>query len=230
MNRFKQLIVQNVRRYGWRDAVYLLAMRVMKPVADVTILRGVYVEQPAAAFLTCPGQLAGGFLQEKRLREFGEDAETDLSDKFLDQALARGDECYALCDGAALAAYGWYSRRPTPIGLSNLELQFIPAYVYMYKGYTCTRYRGQRLHAIGMTLALQHYVANGFRGLVSYVEATNFDSLKSCFRMGYQVFGSVYAIRMFGCYFTFASPGCRRFGFRLHRMPAPSAARFSFGS
>jgi hypothetical protein len=51
--------------------------------------------------------------------------------------------------------------------------------------------------------------------MVSYVESTNFDSLKSCFRMGYRVFGSIYVIRLFGRAFAFSSPGCGPFGFRL---------------
>jgi hypothetical protein len=32
----------------------------------------------------------------------------------------------------------------------------------MYKGFTLKRYRGQRLHAIGMTRALEHYLSRGF--------------------------------------------------------------------
>ncbi|HYI85673.1 MAG TPA: hypothetical protein VEX61_01125, partial [Burkholderiales bacterium] len=55
----------------------------------------------------------------------------------------------------------------------------------------------------------------GYRGIVSYVESTNFDSLKSCLRMGYGVFGSVYVVRVFGRYFAWASPGCDAFGFRV---------------
>jgi hypothetical protein len=33
--------------------------------------------------------------------------------------------------------------------------------------------------------------------------------------MGYRVFGSIYVIGMFGRYFSFRSPGCERFDFRL---------------
>jgi hypothetical protein len=85
----------------------------------------------------------------------------------------------------------------------------------MYKGFTDPRHRGQRLHAIGMTRALQHYRSAGYRGIVSYVESTNFDSLKSCFRMGYAMFGSVYMVKLFGHWLTFSSPGCWRFDFRV---------------
>ena len=67
--------------------------------------------------------------------------------------------------------------------------------------------------------ALQHYLSTGFRGLVSYVESNNFDSLKSVFRMGYAQFGSVYVVKLFGRYLTHSSRGCERLGFRVE--PAP---------
>jgi hypothetical protein len=96
----------------------------------------------------------------------------------------------------------------------------------MYKGFTDPRYRGQRLHAIGMTRALHEYRRRGLRGIVSYVESTNFDSLKSCFRMGYKVFGSIYLARLLGRHFARSSPGCEPYAFRvvIGQYTAPRAA------
>jgi hypothetical protein len=179
------------------------------------VLRGVYVERPDTSFLKCPQNYTAGFLTASELREYARDASSEISVAFLDEALRRGDQCYAIRDGKILAAYGWYSFGSTPIGLSDHVIKFTPEYVYMYKGFTDERYRGQRLHAIAMTRALTRYLACGYRGLVSYVEARNFDSLKSCFRMGYAVFGSIYVARFFGRYVTFSSSGCQRFQFRL---------------
>jgi hypothetical protein len=51
------------------------------------------------------------------------------------------------------------------------------------------------------------------------VESTNFDSLKSCDRMGYRVFGSIYVVSLFGRHFSFASSGCKPFGFKLLNTP-----------
>jgi len=42
-------------------------------------------------------------------------AQYDLSQGFLDAALSKGDEGYAIMDGARLAAYGWYARTPTSV-------------------------------------------------------------------------------------------------------------------
>lgn len=209
------------------NTIYALGLKAINSVFALRILRGVYVEAPEASFLQCADGYTAEFLSTEKLREYARDPSTELSDSFLDKALARGDQCYALREGDALAAYGWYSSGATPVGIADLVLTFNPRYVYMYKGFTDTRHRGRRLHAIGMTGALQHYRGSRYRGLVSYVEADNFDSLKSCVRMGYSVFGSIYVTRFFGRYFSFSSPGCSRFDFRLrHAAPDPGLLRF----
>src|SRR5205085_675505 len=121
--------------------------------------------------------------------------EYEMTEPFLHDAFAKGDECYAILDGSTLAAYGWYSNTPTAIDVPGLVLDFDPAYIYMYKGFAHPHYRGQRLHSIAMTRALDAYLREGFRGFVSYVEWNNFASLKSCYRMGYRHFGNVYLFR-----------------------------------
>jgi len=155
------------------------------------------------------------FLTQEMLRRFAADPQNHMRASFLEEALAKGDECYGILDGTRLASYGWYSTKPSRIDPPCFILRFRQDYVYMYKGLTHAAYRGQRLHAIGMTLALRHYLARGYRGLVSYVEVNNFDSLKSTLRMGYAVFGTLYAMTLFGQTFAHGSRGCERFGFSV---------------
>jgi len=218
-----QKALRRVQRHGLANTLHLLAVRLINQVVRFKILRGVHVAKADPAFLDYPPAYTPSFLLPGALQAFADDPRSEMSRPFVEDALRHGDECYAICDGEKLAAYGWYSTRPTPIDPSDLTLQFADGYVYMYKGFTDRDYRGQRLHAIGMTRALQHYLDTGYKGIVSYVESTNFDSLKSCFRMGYHVFGSVYVLRVFGRYFTFASPGCDAFEFRVlsTQLPEP---------
>ena len=203
------------QRHGIANTLHYACMKIVNLAFPFAILRGVYVERPDQAFLDCPEPYSAGFLSAHALSRYAQDPATELSAEFLANALPAGDECYAICHGETLASYGWYATGPTPAHAPALKLRFAPGWVYMYKGFTDTRHRGRRLHAIGMTRALQHYVSRGHEGIVSYVESTNFDSLKSCYRMGYRVFGSIYVARLFGRYFTFSSPGCERFDFRL---------------
>lgn len=203
------------QRHGTGALLHLLCIRLINRLFPFKILRGAHIAKVDAAFIGYPPHYTPSFLAPRALHDFAADPATEMSQGFVDDALRNGDECYAICDGKTLAAYGWYSTRPTPISPSDLVLHFAEGYVYMYKGFTETRYRGQRLHAIGKTRALQHYLESGYRGIVSYVESTNFDSLKSNARMGARIFGSVYVLRIFGRNFAWASRGCDAFGFRV---------------
>jgi hypothetical protein len=212
---FLKNMVLKVRRHGLSNAVHALALQALNSIVGLKILRGVYVDRADPAYLACRDPYKPSFLSAKALQDYAQDPVTEMSPRFVEDAVGSGDQCYAICDRGNLAAYGWYSTRPTPIGLPDLLLHFAPGYVYMYKGFTDSRHRGKRLHAIGMTRALEHYLGKGYGAIVSYVESSNFDSLKSCYRMGYKIFGSVFLLRVFGRYFAFSTPGCKAFGFRV---------------
>lgn len=207
----------NVKNFGVANALADVAVRVANRVALFKILKGIRIETVDRAFLECDGKYRGLFLDEAMLREFSADPKNELSREFLDEALAKGDECYAFVAGSDLAAYGWYSKKPTDVELPGLRLHFSDQYVYVYKGFTAANHRGQRLHAIGMTRALEAYLGRGYRGSVAYVGWNNFASLKSCYRMGYRHFGNI-AIAGYGeHYVLFHDAGCREYGFRLKR-------------
>ena len=213
-----QAAILDARRHGLTRASYSLALKAVNRIALLKILRGVIIERPLPEFLVCPEGYTPTFLTPDRLRSFSLDPDTRLSPGFVEEAVSKGDECFGILKGGRLAAYGWYSSRPTRIDPPELRLRFRYEYVYMYNGYTHPLCRGRRLHAIGMTLALREYLGRGRKGLVSYVESNNFDSLKSCRRMGYAEFGSIYVARISGKYRAFSSAGCRRLGFRVERM------------
>jgi hypothetical protein len=104
------------------------------------------------------------------------------------------------------------------VDVPGLLLHFNPEYVYMYKGFTHPSHRGQRLHAVGMTRALAAFLERGSRGIVSYVEHNNFDSLKSCYRMGYVDFGTIYLGGVANHCVFFSNAGCATMGFRLEQV------------
>jgi hypothetical protein len=156
----------------------------------------------------------------RTVRRFAADAANEMSPFFIADAMARGDRCYAVCEGTLAVSMSWYSTRPTRLGLGELVLYFAPRYVYMYKGFTHPSHRGRRLYAAGVSHAFGHYAAKGARGFVSCVEATNLESLKALERLGYRVFGSIYVLQFFGRQFSFATPGCAAFQFRLENRPA----------
>ena len=207
-------IRENVRRYGTGAALHDLVCRMVNKISHFYIVKGMTVRLQD---VHDPGlfeakEFDARFVGENELAKFAHEEAHDLSADFLREALARGDRCYALFDGEALAAYGWYSDIPTPID-ANFVLHFDRAYTYMYKGYTVPAYRGKRLHAVGMCRALRAFTEEGKKGLISIVLSNNFASLHSVVRMGYRIFGDAYVLRAGSHSFVYATKACRNYGF-----------------
>jgi hypothetical protein len=209
--------------FGLWNTLQAFGIRAVQRVFGVKVLRAMYVSAIAPAFAAVPADLTARFLDRDTLEQLSADPRYELSPGFLDAALSKGDECYAIMDGARLAAYGWYARTPTTID-DDLEVHFDDAYVYMYNALTLDPYRGRRIHAMGKAGALSVYRARGYKGLVSYVESDNLSSLKANYRMGCIDIGSIWAIRIFGKDLTFRTPGCVAFGFNVvpRRSGAPA--------
>ncbi len=176
------------------------AVRALRRVISIRVLRGIYLTAPVSEFALAPPGMTADFLDPDTLRRMSADAKYELPPDFLDEALGKGDECYAILQGDELAAYGWYAHTPTQID-GDLCVHFDDAYVYMYKGLTLNAHRGRRLHAIGKTRAVAAYRARGYKGLVSYVDGDNLSSLKSNYRMGCtgRVGGHATGIRCSAC-------------------------------
>ena len=194
------------------------------------ILRCLYIDTPDPAFLTLGPGYSAGFLGADELDSYVAQPEYGLTEQFVRRELSMGHECFAIREGRSLATYGWYSTTATHF-TDDLSVRFGSRWVYMHSGFTHPAYRGRRLHAFGMTIVLTLYRARGFRGLVSIVHADNAASLKSCARMGYRHFGTIYTARpgrllrghrpnrLLDRVFIMSSPGCRKFEFRLDRTP-----------
>ncbi len=165
-------------------------------------------------YLAIPDCFTGRFLTREELLQYAQDPQNDMPPSFLEYAFAKQDQCYGLLYQDQLAAYGWYSNLPTRLS-HELSLHFDNAWMYMYRGYTRKEFRGKRLHAVGMANALKRYTDLGFRGLISYVEANNFSSLRSVFRMGYKEFGHVYIVKVWGSFFFYRSSSCDDYGFYI---------------
>src|SRR5688572_19048960 len=125
------------------------------------ILACLYIDTPDPAFLTLDPGYEARFLTAEELDRYVGQPEYGLTDRFVERELALGHDCFAIRQGDALAAYGWYATTATHF-TDDLSVHFGRRWVYMYKGFTHPAYRGRRLHAIGMTMALTLYRARGF--------------------------------------------------------------------
>jgi hypothetical protein len=212
--RLKEQFLTNVKTYGFSDTVYDLSYRGVNHYTTLMAMKCVTINTVDPKYLEEHNGYQYRFLDPESLWALSKNPEYQLEQIFLEEAIRKGDECFGILDGANLASYGWYSNKSTKFS-DELELHFNNRYVYMYNGFTHRNYRGQRLHAIGMTMALNHYLQKKFKGIVSWIEGNNFSSLRSCYRMGYTNFGEVYILKLFRKYLIFGSNGCREYGFKV---------------
>ena len=217
-------IRENVRKYGVRATLHDIECRVVNKIAYFRILEGMTVRLQDVRDPTLfeAQGFDARFVGADELAKFAYEPAYNISIDFLHKTRVRGDRCYALFDGELLAAYGWYSDLPTPID-ERFVFHFDRAYTYMYGGYTLPAYRGKRLHAVGMCLALRAITEEGKKGLISHVFSNNFASLQSVTRMGYRIFGEVYLFRAGNYCFAYATNGCRNYGFGVES-PDPGTA------
>jgi len=209
---------ESARKHGVPSAFCEFAFHAARRTANVTVWNAVVVTMDTVdkTFLEEKNR-QGRFLSARELHAFAKEPEYELAEDFLGRALARQNRCFGFVENGVLASYGWYATGPTEAG-DGLVLRFDPAYAYMYKGFTHPRHRGQRLHAIGMAAALAEFTREGKKGLVSYVDASNLSSMKSCLRMGYRTFGHVLLMKTKRGVFTSATRGCQAYRFGVETL------------
>ena len=179
-----------------------------------------YADEVDPSLLECPRGYSGRFVAPRELVELARQPGARISVEAMGYALAKGDKCFGLIRDGDLRAYSWYASNPTRVS-PYLQVRFSPNYIYMYRGYTHDADRGKRLFAIGITHALKHYLAAGYRGMLLYVDTHNLSSLKSCARMGFRLGGLIFIARICGRYFIWTTPGCAQFGVCIEVVAEP---------
>lgn len=184
-------IAADLKQYGALRVVGDVTLRSVNKLIFFKVLHCMKADTVHPEFSSSPNGYRGSFLDERQLSALTHTPEWELSSTFLAQALAKGDRCYGFTFDNCVAAYQWYSTKPTDTDWRGMVAHFGGGYVYMYKGFTHPSHRGHRLYPIGVTSVLADYLRQGYRGLLSLVESNNFASLRSCHRMGYRDIGKI---------------------------------------
>ena len=203
-----------IQRFGWGKTVFGYAYEKAQLRFDAMMLKGLHLEfeNLDKSYLSGPSKYSYGLLAADEMMVHCADPANQMTPEFVRMSARRGDRCYAIIDGDTLAAYSWYSYKPSAMD-DNLTIHFDDRYCYTFKGFTRPEYRGEHLHGIAMARAAQEIAAEGALGLVSYVEASNYRSLRSCDRMGYTSFGTIFVSSLGGRYYVSATRGCEKYGF-----------------
>ena len=214
VTRFKNAVQRDIKHFGLVDSVKDYTLRAVNELTYFHVFRGMMIDQVTDKFMESAWNYECRFLTPSEMRALSRRPEYELSEKFIEAALEKGDQCYAILSDGFLASYAWYSSEPTLIN-DELKVRFDRQYIYMYNTFTYYDYRGQRLNAIGITLALNEYLKRDLKGIIFCVEENNHRSLRSVSRLGAQEFGRVIALKLSGRHVLYHSPGCRKRGLMM---------------
>jgi hypothetical protein len=189
-------------RFGAGRAVRYLAWRVADRLAGYMPYQGFILRasrtRPRAALP--PDGLVCREVQLQELERCAGDSAYDLSERFLSEAMVRGDCCVGVLAGGKLVSYSFNSRLATNID-PGFRYEFPGGWVYHFKAFTLPEWRGHGLHARQMPVILQKLAGlSGFKGLTTLVVRTNYPSLRS--------FGRLYFEPVFR--FVIAGKGAKR--------------------
>ncbi len=185
------------KRFGLLAGGKFLTSQVMKKICSVQGVEFVFLHKDSLpAEIELPPGFEARFLNAEELLPFTEDPTNDLGPEMIERLNGGKDFCFAALHENRLAAYGWYALKDIEAEHNfGISMQFPDNYAYMYKGFTHTDFRGKRLHGILMGKALQGLGDHGIEALVSSVGWTNFASLLSCDKLGYERLGRAWTIR-----------------------------------
>jgi hypothetical protein len=223
------LIRKDLAYFGVRKTVYDIFLRSVNRVVFIKVFNAILLERVDPEYSAIEPPLEWRLLNTSQLEEFANNPEYDITEEFLASAIEKGDECFGVFVGGVLGSYSWCSSQSTE-NSDGLTVSFNSEYAYVYKGFTHLQYRGQHLHAIGMTLALREYLSRGYKGLVAYVESNNFSSLKSFYHLGHRDIGCIVVWKLFGWPIIVARRGCRKVGICFEPTKSPEQMEMSSDS
>lgn len=207
----------NLKHFGVTRTVYVVALRALNLFLFFKILKVVRLSK-SSTVETLPTKLDFREISVEEFRRISEDGEYKIGPIPLREIAQGGNVCFGLFDNGVLANYLLMYATSAQM-TEDLEIHFDSHYGYLCNTFTHPNYRGLHLNSIAVGMGAKEFLARGFRGLLAYVESDNFSSLKSLYRIGWKDVGTIYILRVFGCYFIRASSGCAPYGFHVRVVP-----------
>src|SRR5262245_32497331 len=116
-------LFNEVKTHTLSDTIYDQIYTRVNRLTLLMVLKCVAIDAVNRGFLQGCDVYRPRFLDPATLLALSEDPEYEMEQDFLDEAVGKGDSCFAIFDGHRLASYGWYSTKPTKVN-EDLELQF----------------------------------------------------------------------------------------------------------
>ena len=137
----------------------------------------------------------------------------DLSDELL-EGFRAGDRCLLSFVGGKLAGYTWVHTAGRPLIYPGLRISIPEDYAYNFAGFTLPEFRGYGLQPYRHHEILSRPEWRGRKGMIGFVQATNWSSRRGQSKSGYQPLGSMILVGTQQRYTVLLSSELVKFGIR----------------
>ena len=142
------------------------------------------------------------------------DPELELSRRFVDAAIDRGDKAFGAFDKSILVSFVWRSEAAAPHS-KNIWVRVKSPYCYAYKSFTRRSCRGQRISPGVLLCSDAAMVKRGYQYRAGFVEISNSASLAMGKHMGSRYIGYAGYAQWFGKCIPFRTRDVKAIGFEF---------------
>jgi L-amino acid N-acyltransferase YncA len=220
MSTVLQNIAQTQQYFGWKAAFQRVASRFAQKLLRLEVNEMLWLEAAALpSAIEANSDFDFRFLTADELAHFASDPANEFDTAFANRASSGHDLCFAaIAKHGQLACYSWYA-------LGSIEAEHhlgvamsLPGdVVYMYKAFTHPDFRGRKLYGTIVATALRSLASRGVTKLITSIEWTNFASLRSCQRLGFESLGRLSIIGPQQYRISFTPHAARSRGVRFWR-------------
>ena len=218
--------IRTVRKFRHRHGVISTSVLIfLKPLWDLGLFRAGHIfflrpERINTALEDGDGSIEHRFLTEAEIGDLRDPSKSEFPRYVSDLGIARGDPCFGSFVSGELGSVAWVAE--TPFVQWGSLLLFPEDHAFAHSRYTLDRFRGRRLQARSIARLTQNLGERGLHGLLATIDITNPASIKGAQRAGFRKVGAVMQLGSRRRVGTFLSPGARRFGFSVARIPGDS--------
>jgi len=208
----------DIKHFGIKHALYDVLLRSTNRLILFRVLRLVTISKVKRHDPLPAGYLFKPIMPDD-LAKLAQDKAYEINPVLLRESRQAGNSCFGIFDGSRLANYLFIYTTPA-LMTDDLQITFGRNYAYLCATFTHPDYRGRHMNSIAAAFASGAYLDKGFKKLLAYVDANNFSSLKSLFRVGWVAVDTIYIVRIFGRYFIRSGAGSSAHEFRITQLPA----------
>ncbi len=212
-------IIQNLKsdgaRVGYGPAITHMLYYAANKLLNLRRLEIIYLTREHLIALDPAkyGKHSSRLATKEELLQMQAEGKWDITDELI-EGFHNGDSCVLSSVDGKLAGYTWVHVGGRPKLTQGLRITVPSDYIYNFAGYTLHEFRGFGLQPYRHNVIMNHPEWKDKKGMIGFVECTNWGSKRGQSKSGYQKLGYLTLVGSRNRFFVFVSSAVKEIGIR----------------